>query len=278
MASPEVAELLFEIASPVRLGILEAVAERPLKHAAIARRLAITGSETTRHLNRLSASGLVTKDGRGEYSPTPLGTALRAGLPFLEFVQARRAYLRTHSVAALEPRFVARMGELRAATLVQGTYPVVAAQESALQAVRRRIWVVSELRFDRAIPLFREKTQHGTDVRVVRSHAHLEAEKRDDRDVLRNFPVRSLPTVPVFLAVLDDQAGLCLPTGDGAGDLTSMLLVTDPVGLRWAEELFLSFWERAVPWWTPAGPALGSPPEPARRGSARFTPPRGPRR
>lgn len=47
------------------------------------------------------------------------------------------------------------------------------------------------------------------------------------------------------LAVLDDQAGLCLPSTDGRLDMAAMLLVTDAEGCRWCEDLFLSLWSRA---------------------------------
>src|SRR5256886_13057284 len=53
MESTGLARFLFEPASDERLGILDAVAERPLRHAQIARHLRMTVSETTRHLNRL---------------------------------------------------------------------------------------------------------------------------------------------------------------------------------------------------------------------------------
>src|SRR2546427_8502210 len=52
MESTGLARFLFELASDERLGILGAIEEKPLRHAQIARRLKITDSETTRHLNR----------------------------------------------------------------------------------------------------------------------------------------------------------------------------------------------------------------------------------
>jgi len=51
MESTGLARFLFELASDERLGILEAIEEKPLRHAQNARRLKITDSETTRHVN-----------------------------------------------------------------------------------------------------------------------------------------------------------------------------------------------------------------------------------
>ena len=59
MESTGLARFLFELASDERLGILEVIEEKPLRHAQIARRLKITDSETTRHLNRLASTGLL---------------------------------------------------------------------------------------------------------------------------------------------------------------------------------------------------------------------------
>lgn len=252
MGSEELPQFLFEIASEERLGVLEAVAERPLRHAEIARRLKMTGSETTRHLNRLTAAGLVERNGRGEYEPTQLARALRLGLPFFEFLVAHRAYLLAHQVRILEPPFVERLGELGRATFVEGTYRVVAVQEAALREVTRRIWVVTEQPFEQALPILREKAEHGADVRVVRPRDRLEEEKRTGPDIQRNFPVKSLAAVNLFLAVLDDQAGLCLPTLDGKIDMGTMIQVRDPEGRRWAEDLFSRLWSRADDWRIPA--------------------------
>jgi len=253
MGSKDLGRFLFELASDERLAILESISVKPRKHAEIARTLSMTGSETTRHLNRLIGAGLVTKDPEGRFVPTGLAEALQAGLPLLEFLTDRRPYLLGHRVSVLEPPFLERLGELRRATFELGTYQVVAVQESSLRTARRRIWVVTEQRFEQALPILREKAAQAADVRVIRSRRFLEDERRSRRDVSRNFPVRVLPEVPLFLAVLDDRAGICLPSNDGKVDMATMLLATDADGCRWAEDLFLSLWNRAAVWHAPLG-------------------------
>ncbi len=245
MATEGLSRFLFEIASAERLAILEAVAARPRKHTEIARSLGITGSETSRHLNRLVAAGLVAKNLQGEYAATPLSEVLRGGLPILRVLLTHREYLQDHRAGVLDAAFLARLGELRESSIVQGAYRVFATQESALRKVERRIWVVTEQAFEQALPVLREKMAKGADVRVVRSRRQLEADRRVGHDFPRNFPLRTFPDVNLFLAVLDDQAGLCLPSADGRGDLSAMLLVTDPIGYRWSEELFLHLWNHA---------------------------------
>jgi hypothetical protein len=50
--------------------------------------------------------------------------------------------------------------------------------------------------------------------------------------------VRLVPEARIFLAVLDDVAGICFPTVDGKVDMEAMRLLVDPVGHRWAADLF----------------------------------------
>jgi predicted transcriptional regulator len=245
---------LFEIASNERLEILAAVLEGPRKHSEIARRLSMTGSETTRHLARLVSAGLVEKGPNGAYGPTPLAELVWAGLPFLDFAHEHRDYVRRHRLLALDPAFVARLGELAHGSFNEGAYQVIAVQEAALRAVRRRAWIVTVQRFEQAIPILRAKHEAGADVRVVRPRPLVDEERRGGRDVRRNFPLRLLPRVDLFLAVLDDQAGVCLPSLDGTVDMTTMILLTDPGGLRWAEDLFLRLWDRAQDSRTIGGP------------------------
>src|SRR3989442_4994438 len=71
--------------------------------------------------------------------------------------------------------------------------------------------------------------------------------------VERNYPVRLVPGARIFLAVLDDVAGVCFPSVDGTVDMEAMLLLTDPSGHRWASDLFAHEWSEAGEWLGPPG-------------------------
>jgi predicted transcriptional regulator len=258
MGPTDLSAFLFEIASRERLAILTEIAAKPQKHSALARRLSMTGSETTRHLGRLSSAGLVARNPRGEYECTGLASVLLRGLPFFEFLAARRDYLLTHRVLGIDSAFIARIGELSRGAVVTGAYEVVAVQEAALRNVRRRIWVATEQRFERALPIFRQKATEGVDVRVIRPRTLVAQERRTGPRIHRNFAFRVLEEVPVFLAVLDDQAGISFPGPEGRLDLANMILVTDPSGYQWAADLFETLWRRTDEWGNATRTVLGS--------------------
>jgi len=239
------ARFLFELASDERLGILDAIADTPLRHAQIARHLKMTDSETTRHLNRLASTGLLMKNAQSQYEPTNLARLVSAGFPFFRFLLKNRDFLLKHDVRVLPSEFVERLGALTGGTFVNGMYDVAAAQVRYLRAVKHRIWVLTDQMFEQAIPILREKATMGADVRVIRSREGFEREIARLPPVERNYPVRLVPGARIFLAVLDDVAGVCFPSVDGEVDMEAMLLLTDPSGHRWASDLFAQEWSEA---------------------------------
>ena len=153
----------------------------------------------------------------------------------------------------LPSEFVERLGALTGGTFVNGMYDVAAAQVRYLRAVKHRIWVLTDQMFEQAIPILREKATMGADVRVIRSREGFEREIARLPPVERNYPVRLVPGARIFLAVLDDVAGVCFPSVDGTVDMEAMLLLTDPSGHRWASDLFAHEWSEAGEWLGPPG-------------------------
>ena len=246
------ARFLFELASDERLGILDAIAERPLRHVQIARHLRMTDSETTRHLNRLTSAGLVTKNPQSQFEATNLARLVSAAFPLFRFLLTNRDFLLKHNVRVLPPEFVNRLGALSEGTFVTGMYDVAATQERSLRAVSRRIWVLSDQMFEQAVPIMREKAASGADVRVIRSREGFGRGTALLPAVERNYPVRLVEETRIFLAVLDDLAGICFPTVDGKIDMEAMLLLGDPVGYRWSADLFTHLWNEAREWLGPS--------------------------
>jgi predicted transcriptional regulator len=205
----------------------------------------MTDSETTRHLSRLASAGLIRRNPRGEYEPTNQARLLSSGLPFFHFLTTHREFLQHHDLLTLPSAFIERLGALSDGIFTTGTYRVVATQERALRTVKGRLWVLTEHAFEQALPIIREKASQGADVRVIRPREGSEDAVLALGGTKRNYPVRLLGETKIFLAVLDDQAGVCFASLDGKVDMSTMILLQDPRGYRWAADLFLHFWEQA---------------------------------
>ncbi len=70
----EISELLFELSHPTRLEILRLITETPMRLTKIADRVSANNPETSRHLDRLRAAGLVEREPESAYLASPLGT------------------------------------------------------------------------------------------------------------------------------------------------------------------------------------------------------------
>src|SRR5256885_11676981 len=236
MESTGLARFLFELASEERLGILAAISEKPLRHAQIARRGRMTGCGPGRHLNRLTAAGLVTKGPQSEYVPTNLARLVSADFPFFSFLLAYREFLLNHDVLVLPPGFVERLGALSGGVLTKGTYNVVATQERSLRSAKRRIWVLSEQAFEQALPILREKASGGADVRVIRPRQVFQ-DPVPLSAVKRNYPLRLLGEARVVLAVVDDVAGGWFPNPPREVHIATIVFLHDCVGSALAGKL-----------------------------------------
>ena len=169
---------------------------------------------------------------------------MSADFPFFRFLLAYREFLLNHNVLVLPPGFVERLGALSGGVLTKGTYNVVATQERSLRGAKRRIWVLSEQAFEQALPILREKASGGADVRVIRPREVFQ-DPVPLSAVKRNYPLRLLGEATMFLAVVDDVAGVCFPNLHGEVDMATMVFLDDREGCKWAEDLFLHFWNEA---------------------------------
>src|SRR2546425_12937889 len=114
---------------------------------------------------------------------------------------------------------------------------------------------------------------------LIRSREGFQRETARLPPVERNYPVRLTPEARIFLAVLDDVAGVCFPTPEGKVDMESMLLLSDSAGHRWAQDLFTQLWNQAREWLGPQTPPLPTKvvPEPTHPSNlAPSTPPQRP--
>src|SRR3989442_2621779 len=163
MGSTAFGRFLFKLASGERLGILDAVADRPLRHAQIARHLRMTVSETTRHLNALNSAGLVAKNPQSQFEPSKLARLVSGAFPLFHFLLANREFLLKHNVGVVPAEFVDRLGALNGGTFVTGMYDVAAAQERYLRAVKQRIRVLTDQWLEVAVPGMPGKAAPGAD-------------------------------------------------------------------------------------------------------------------
>jgi predicted transcriptional regulator len=257
MSSRKLAQLLSAIASQDRLAILEKVCQDRVRHTDLTHLIRRSGAETSRHLSRLVAAGLITRGPGRRWQPTVLAWSVRSHLPTLRFLAVHDGYLKAHDFGVVDPPLLARLGDLRGATFISGRALVREAFETALARAEHRAWILAPRSYNRLVTILRARGLGRLDVRIVRPSPVRPPGALGGRAGAFPVPVRCLARVDLFAAILDGQACLAFPDRTGRLDLSSVLVVSDPRGLRWAVDLFDRHWERAVD--TAVAPRTRSP-------------------
>lgn len=142
-----VSEILFELGAPERYEIVTLLASGEKRPSEIASRLRLTRSDTSRHLARLSKTGLAEKSVNG-YALTMLGQVVIRYGNSIEFFLKNRDYFRAHMWEILPESLLSRIYALHEATLHEGVTHTLKMVDDAIKSSREYLVVVlSEVPF-----------------------------------------------------------------------------------------------------------------------------------
>jgi predicted transcriptional regulator len=238
-------DLLFELSSAERMNMLNCLRDERLKLSHLAKRLDMTVTETSRHLQRLSDADIVARDADGTYSLTALGGLVLQLLGGLSFVSDHGHYFNGHSMSSLPPGFIHRLGELAGSRLDEDTVKVFEHARNMLLGAEEYIWVQSYQHLLWNNPIILEKMRGGVDFRfILPSDVEPPPEYKPDPATMSR--TRTLDRVEVRVALTEKEASLSFPRTDGSVDYAAFIS-GDPGFRTWCRDLFMHFWEKANP-------------------------------
>ena len=232
-------DLLFELSSEERMAILGSLSAERLKLSHVATRLHITVTETSRHMQRLTDTGLIQKEADGTYGVTPYGGLVLSLLPGLDFASQNRKYFTDHLTSVLPPKLRNRLGELSTGKPLQDTITIFTNYWLILSGAEEYTYSIKT----NPIPLHETVKMASTDNRSI---------LQDDMSLVGGYQLvpgverRFLPRVQVFLIGSEKEAILCLPHLDGSMDYCAFK-GGDPTFTGWCRDLFLHYWDEARP-------------------------------
>ena len=238
-------DLLFELSSAERMNMLNSLRDERLKLSHLAKRLDMTVTETSRHLQRLSDADIVVRDADGTYSLTPLGGLALQLLGSLSFVSDHRHYFNGHSVSSLSLGFIHRLGELSESRLDEDTVKVFEHARNMLLGAEEYIWIQSYQHLLWNSPIILEKMRCGVDFRfILPSDVAPPPDYKPDPAAMGR--TRTLDRVEARVALTEKEASLSFPRTDGSVDYAAF--ISGDLGFRtWCRALFQHYWENAKP-------------------------------
>lgn len=236
-------DLLFEFSSAERMNIMQSLLKERLKLSHVSKKLNMTVTEASRHLQRLSDVHLIDKDIDGTFGPTPYGELAIKLLSSLDFISSNRQYFLEHDVSTIPDEFISRINELTLVKLNTDVVSVLPHVNTMLQEANEYIWILSYARtLPNTLSIVEEKIKSGVDVRRI----HPENKIPSPNTPILADPRRILHSIDVRIVMTENEAMCSLPLMDGKIDYTSFI-GKDPKFHKWCKDIFLYYWEKAKP-------------------------------
>jgi predicted transcriptional regulator len=240
-------KLFFELSSAERIGIMLELKKKSLKLSQVSRKMDLTVTESSRHLQRLREAKLIQKNTEGYFSVAPFGELILSLISPLNFVTKNQNYFLEYDTSPLPYEFVSRMGELIEGEIGGDILINLEYLEQELRKANKFIWIQTDQIFKNLIPIVAEKIKQPFDFRFISPQEVMPPDSKAPLpSTTPNVKKRSLPKVDIVIVVTEKTAGFCLPQRNGKIDYRNFH-GTDPKFSKWCQDLFLHYWKKAKP-------------------------------
>ncbi len=240
-------KLLFELSSLERISIMLELRKSELKLSQISRKLEITVTETSRHLQRLNEAMLIQKNTNGHYKLTQFGSLTLFLLEDLNFVLKHRMYFMEYVISNIPYQFIDRIGELGQVDYSSEAIKNLEDGEKMIREAQDFVWILSDQVLTSTIQPLMEKIKNTFDLRIILPEGKFPTENKSR--LPSNNPgiqKRIIQKVDALVVLTEKHAIFCLPNQSGRIDYTGFS-GKDPKFRAWCKDLFLYYWDKAKP-------------------------------
>ena len=235
-------KLFFELASESRLSILCELKARNLKMQEVGQKLSLTHTEVFRQLLRLSEALLIQKQLDGSYAITQNGILLLRFSDAFKFVLKFKQMLLTRDIQRIPYQFINRLGELVEASLSTNSIEMVNSAEQLITGAEKYLWIIGERPLSFLAVKAAEKAQKGLSIKLLFDESCCKYYENVP-DVKGIIEKRVIANIPLILIINEKCAGINMLSIDGRAD-NVIFFGRDPALLKWANDLFLYYWEQ----------------------------------
>ena len=240
-------KLLFELSSAERINIMLELQKNNLRLSQLSKKLDLTVTEASRHLQRLNEAKLIQKNSDGYFELTQFGTLSLFLLSGLDFVSKHKKYFLEYDLSGIPPQFIDMIGELGQGTYASEIIKNLEEGESRIRDAKEFTWILSDQVLTSVIPTLAEKLKGPFDLRIVLPEGMFPPESKSQLpSKTPGIQKRVLSRVDVLIVLTEKYAVFCLPNESGRIDYTGFS-GEDPKFHKWCKELFLYYWEKAKP-------------------------------
>jgi predicted transcriptional regulator len=238
-------ELLFELSSSDRIKIMLLICKQNLRLSYISKKMNMTVTETSRHLQRLSEAKLLEKTVDGSYKLTPFGQLALSLMPSFKFISAHQEYLVTHNLSNLPSEFTARIGDLQNCTFRNDVMMAFHSVEKLIEEAQEYVWILSNQVLMSTIKPLENALKRSVKFKLILPEEFTWPSDLKPPPIFTSLTERrSLKEVDVILVLSEKQARLAFPTVSGTMDYIGFG-ATDEQAHKWCSDLFMYYWQKA---------------------------------
>ncbi len=241
----ELSELLFELANPDRLALLLQVAAKRQKMSSLSKAIGASVPECSRHLLRLTSSGLVRKSSDGLYGTSVMGETMLKLLPGIQVVIRHREYFLSHDLSVLPEGFVERIGALSMTEFRSHFSEVLDRIRTTVSEAREYSWLM----VDKPVLVGRvDVTSLGPRDLPAKFIFDDRVSQKVFNAVKAAYPrseIALIEDVKIALGVTEKSAGVIFPSEHGKLDFGSGFFGEDRRFHEWCGDLFEYHWARS---------------------------------
>lgn len=240
-------DLMFELSNTDRVRILLSLLQGPENITGISKQLKITTQETSRHITRLSDVGLVGRQPDGTYRITSYGKIVFNQIEGIEFLSTHKDYFIDHTMEALPYEYVSRIGELKNSSYIDNVMTVFQKIQEISDESEEHIWRITDKRLNIIYSNIQKAADRGVEYRRIEPETVNESPLIEIKPPIEPGSVRSLESVPVFMAISEKEVGgLAFPRINGEFDYIGFNSKDTQV-LKWCSDLFKHYWNMGKP-------------------------------
>lgn len=237
--------ILFELAHPKRVQILEHLEAGPEGVNTLCRRTSISPSEVLRHIRRMISIGMVEHLQDRRYALTQLGIIALEKFRDISFISRKEEYFSTHRVDVLPPELVS-FRALREAEMLTTVSRVFEETDRMLSEASEHVRIITPQTYLKAMDILSRKS--GLELRII-SRTGLEKDlgKWISRLSGMDVQVRLMDRIPVTLILTERMGGVGFPFLDGEQDVECGFLSESEEFRHWTRCIFEYYWRSAGP-------------------------------
>jgi predicted transcriptional regulator len=236
------------LSNPNRLRVFLSIYNGLKKPSQIVKHTNLSFSEVSRHLKKLSSSGIILKHADNTYSLTSIGHILNHILSLLNFSVSYRDILLEHDISVIPFHFLFDFSRMKNISVIGGTIEGFNLTMQRLEKAEKFSWVISPRILSAFIEPFKKCAERGLKIRLIFPNTLKEKIKEIlstlPSKITENIEVKYLDKIPFVLLVDNRSAELNLPFLDGKMDYGTTFYSESQEFVEWAKNLFLHFWNK----------------------------------